>query len=287
MAKKPSKLKEKLTNKYRLVILNENTFEERFSLKLSRLNVYVLGGVSVILLIILTSVLIAFTPLREYVPGYSSTALRKKAANLTFQLDSLENVYRINNTKLETMISVIRGDESVDNYQIRLDSIVKVNKDSIAHNLYASSADSLFRSEIENQDTFNVNQSQAAKISTTLFAPVTGTITTNFNSNENHYAIDIATKKNAPIKAISDGTVIFSEWSVDIGYVIIIDHGNSLLSVYKHNSQLFKKQGELVKSGEVIANAGSAGELSTATHLHFELWYNGYPIDPTNFMDFE
>jgi len=287
MAKKTSKLKEKLTNKYRLVILNENTFEERFSLTLSRLNVYVLGGITVILLIVLTSILIAFTPLREYVPGYSSTALKKKAADLTYQLDSLENIYRVNDTKLEAMISVIRGDESVINYENRLDSIVKANENLNEEDLYASSADSLFRTEIENQDKFNVNKIASSEISTTLFAPVTGTITTHFNSKDNHYAIDIATKKNAPIKAIADGTVIFSEWSVDTGYVIILDHGNSLLSAYKHNSQLFKTQGELVKSGEVIANAGSAGELSTATHLHFELWYNGYPIDPTNFMDFE
>lgn len=287
MAKKTSKLKEKLTNKYRMVILNEDTFEERFSFKLSRLNVYVFGGLSVILLIILTSLLIAFTPLREYVPGYSSTELRKKATDLTYQLDSLENIYRVNNTKLNAMISVIRGDESVSNYQNKVDSIIETNKTLDEQHLFASKADSIFRAEIENKDKFNVNNSKSSEISTTLFAPVTGTITTSFNSKENHFAIDIATKKNAPISAIADGTVIFSEWSVDTGFVIILDHGNSLLSVYKHNSQLFKKQGELVKSGEVIANAGSAGELSTATHLHFELWYNGYPIDPTNFMDFE
>lgn len=287
MAKKPSKLKQKLTNKYRMVILNEDTFEERFSFKLSRLNVYVFGGIAVILLIVLTSLLIAFTPLREYVPGYSSTELKKKATDLTYQLDSLENIYRINDTKLSAMVSVIRGDESVTNYQNKLDSIIKVNEELNEQDLFASKADSIFRAEIENQDTFNVYASKSTEISTTLFAPVVGTITTKFDSKENHYAIDIATKKNAPIKAIADGTVIFSEWSVDTGFVIIIDHGNSLLSVYKHNSQLFKKQGELVKTGEVIAIAGSMGELSTATHLHFELWYNGYPIDPTNFMDFE
>jgi len=287
MAKKISNLKQKLTNKYRMVILNEDTYEERFSFKLSRLNVYVFGGIIAILLIVLTSLLIAFTPLREYVPGYSSTELKKRATDLTYQLDSLEYIYRINDSKLSAMVSVLRGDESVTNYQNKIDSIIEVNKDVNLQNLFASKADSIFRSNIDNQDTYNVYESKSAEISTTLFAPVTGTITTNFDSKDGHFAIDIATKKNAPIKAIADGTVIFSEWSVDTGFVIILDHGNSLLSVYKHNSQLFKKQSELVKSGEVIALAGSAGELSTATHLHFELWYNGYPIDPTNFMDFE
>lgn len=287
MAKKQSKLKQRLTNKYRMVVLNEDTFEERFSFKLSRLNVYVYGGLFAIILIILTSLLIAFTPLREYVPGYSSTALKKKATNLTFQLDSLEKVHQVNNTKLSAMISVLKGEEQIYEYQKRVDSIIQKNQENNIQNLYASKADSIFRQEIENQDKFNINTSESSEISIVLFAPVTGTITNRFNHEENHYAIDIALNKNTPIKAIADGTVIFSEWSVDTGYVILLDHGSNMLSVYKHNSQLLQKQGEFVKSGEVIAIAGSEGELSTGTHLHFELWYNGYPIDPTNFMDFE
>lgn len=287
MVKKTDKLKQKLTDQYRMVVLNEETYEERFSFKLSRLNVYVFGGIFIIILILLTSLLIALTPLREYVPGYSSTSLKKKATELTYQLDSLKNVYQVNNTKLKAMISVIKGEERIDDYQNRVDSINKSNQDIDKQSLYASQADSLFRHEVENQDRFNINTSQSSDMSTVLFAPVTGTITQGFNYEENHYAIDIAIKKNTPIKAVADATVIFSEWSIDTGYVVLLDHGNNLLSVYKHNSQLFKKQGELVKSGEVIAIAGSEGELSTGTHLHFELWYNGYPIDPTNFMDFE
>ena len=270
-----------------MVVLNEDTFEERFSFKLSRLNVYVFGGLSTIVLIALTSLLIAFTPLREYVPGYSSTALKKKATDLTYQLDSLENIYKINDIKLNAMISVIKGDEDFGTYQKGLDSIIKKTQDSINHNLYASKADSVFRKNIDIQDRDNINSNNIPSINKMLFSPVSGTITNGFNSDKKHYAIDIATKKDAPIKTIADGTVIFSEWSVDTGYVILVDHGSNLISVYKHNSRLYKKQGDLVKSGEVIASAGSAGKLSTGVHLHFELWYNGYPIDPTNFMDFK
>jgi murein DD-endopeptidase MepM/ murein hydrolase activator NlpD len=288
MAKKTSKIRQKLTHKYRMVLLNEDTFEERFSFKLSRLNVYVFGGLFTIVLIILTSLLIAFTPLREYVPGYSSTALKKKATDLTYQLDSLENIYRINDSKLNAMIAVIRGDESIENYQKRIDSIVKANPKTDRYNtVHASSEDSIFRKEIDSKDRYNVNTNPVSEMNITLFSPVIGTITSPFDSEKKHFAIDIATQKDAPIKAIADGTVIFSEWSVDTGYVILIDHGNDLISVYKHNSQLFKTQGEIVKTGEVIAASGSTGELSTGTHLHFELWYNAYPIDPTNFMDFE
>lgn len=287
MAKKSNKLKKKLTNKYRMVILNEDTFEERFSFKLSRLNVYVFGGVFAIILVLLTILFIAYTPLREYIPGYSSTALKKKASTLRFELDSLKDVAQINNSKLTAMMAVLKGEEKVADYKNNIDSILQVNHDSIiTHHLVASKEDSLFRKQVYQQDQYNINTNTGVTIGTVLFAPVSGTITTPFNSEEQHFAIDIAVQKNTPIKSIADGTVIFSEWSVDTGFVIIIDHGNNLLSVYKHNSQLYKKQGDLVKSGEVIATAGSTGEFSTATHLHFELWYNGYPVDPTNFMDF-
>lgn len=287
MVKKNNKLKQKLTYKYRMVVLNEDTFEERFSFKLSRLNVFVFGGLSTIILIVFTSLLIAFTPLREYVPGYSSTALKKKATDLTYQLDSLTNVYKTNDIKLNAIVSVLKGDEDVKDYQKRVDSIIEINKDSVFHNLYASKADSVFRKDIELQDHDNINSNTIPKINKMLFSPVSGTITNPFDSETKHYAIDIATDKDAPIKNIADGTVIFSEWSVDTGYVILVDHGMNLISVYKHNSKLYKKQGDIVKSGEVIASAGSTGKLSTGIHLHFELWYNGYPIDPTNFMDFE
>lgn len=287
MAKKNPTLKQKLTYKYRMVIINEDTFEERFSFKLSRLNVYVFGGIATLLLIVLTTLLIAFTPLREYVPGYSSTAIKKKATNLTYQLDSLENIYKTNDVKLNAMISVLKGEEDIKSYQTKVDSLIRIDKDSLKHTLYASKADSIFRKDIDEKDRDNISSTIIISRNKMLFSPVSGTITNSFDSEQKHYAIDIATKKDAPIKVIADGTIIFSEWSVDTGYVILVDHGNNLISVYKHNSQLYKKQGEMVKAGEVIASAGSAGKLSTGVHLHFELWYNGYPIDPTNFMDFE
>ncbi len=288
MAKKQTKLKERLTNKYRMVILNEETFEERFSFKLSRLNVYVFSGLFSILLIVLTSLLISFTPLREYIPGYSSTSLRRKATKLADSLQQLtEKQYAID-TKMMVIEKVLKGEIEVSSVQTNIDSIVKSNKDSIdKHSVYASDADIAFRKHIENQDKFNVNSVSKVDIGAVLFSPVTGKITAGFNKDEQHYAVDIAVAKDAPVKAVSDGIVVFSEWSATTGFVIILDHGHNMLSVYKHNSQIFKTQGELVKSGEVIAKAGSDGTLSTGVHLHFELWYNGYPIDPANFMDFE
>ena len=144
----------------------------------------------------------------------------------------------------------------------------------------------MLREIVSLEDKYNplINNSE---INFVLFPPVKGTISHEFNAREKHYAIDIVTSKDAPVKSAADGTVIFSEWTTQTGYVIIIEHSNNLISVYKHNSQLLKEQGSLVKTGEVIATAGNTGELSTGPHLHFELWSDGYPIDPTNFIDFE
>ena len=114
-----------------------------------------------------------------------------------------------------------------------------------------------------------------------------GTVSEGYNPEEKHYAVDIVTAKDAPVKATADGTVIFAEWTAETGYVIILEHKNGLISVYKHNASLAKEQGELVKAGEVIATAGNTGELSTGPHLHFEIWSEGYPIDPANFIDFD
>ena len=214
------KFRQKLIDKYRMVIINEDTFEEKFSFKLSRLNVFIFGSFFTILLIGLTSVLIAFTPIKEYIPGYASTKLKKQATDLVFKVDSLENIISVNSLYINKLKNVLTGD-------------------------------------------------------------------VNYDINLKHYALDIAVKTGTPVKAISDGTVIFAEWTAETGHVIILEHAKGFISVYKHNGGLHKQQGDLVKSGEVIASSGSTGELSTGPHLHFELWNDGYPVNPINFIDFE
>lgn len=282
---KSRKIKYKLLNKYRLVVLNEDTFEERFTFKLNRLNVFVFSIILVFTLILATSILIAFTPLREYIPGYSSVILKKNAAQLAYKTDSLQQVIKINELYFSSIKKVLKGDVSSVNFN--KDSIIEAAKiDLTGIEINTSKEDSLLREKVSLEDKYNplINNSE---INFVLFPPVKGTISHEFNAREKHYAIDIVTSKDAPVKSAADGTVIFSEWTTQTGYVIIIEHSNNLISVYKHNSQLSKEQGSLVKAGEVIATAGNTGELSTGPHLHFELWSDGYPIDPTNFIDFE
>src|SRR5699024_10661048 len=120
-----------------------------------------------------------------------------------------------------------------------------------------------------------------------LFPPVRGLVTDGYDYETSHYAVDIATEEKQPVTATGDGTVIFAEWTVETGCVLIVDHGYGLVSVYKHNSELLKAQGDRVKPGEVIALTGDTGKFSTGPHLHFELWKDGYPINPSEFIDFE
>lgn len=284
--KKPKRLKRKLLDKYRLVVLNEDTFEERISLKLTRLNVFVLVSLSAIFLVLATLMLIAFTPLREYIPGYSSTALKKQATELTFTTDSLQQVIVMNDRYYESIKKVLQGD--VSKVDFNKDSIIQAVKLEVNEvDFRPNYEDSLLREKVDKEDKYNLFESAKSGTNFVLFPPVNGTISEPYNLKDKHYAVDVVVPKNTPIKATADGSVIFAEWTAQTGYVIILEHSQNLLSVYKHNGSLTKTQGDLVKAGEVIATSGNTGDYTTGPHLHFELWNNGYPINPTNFIDFK
>jgi murein DD-endopeptidase MepM/ murein hydrolase activator NlpD len=284
--KNPNRLGRKLLDKYRLVVLNEETFEERISFKLNRLNVFVIVSLSTIILIVLTTVLIAFTSLREYIPGYSSTALKRKATELSYITDSLQQVLVMNEKYYASIKKVLQGD--VSSVDFNRDSIIQAVKlEASEVDLSPTAEDSLLRQKVDKEDKYNLFESATSATNFVLFPPANGPISQQYNLKEKHYAVDIVVAKNTPIKSTADGVVIFAEWTATTGYVIIIEHSYGLISVYKHNASLTKSQGDLVKAGEVIASSGNLGELSTGPHLHFELWNDGYPINPTNFIDFK
>ncbi len=289
MAKKGEKRKEikkKLLHKYRLVILNENTFEEKISFKLSRLNVFVTGSLLIFALIAFTTVLIAFTPLREYIPGYSSTKLKRQATELTYKTDSLVTVLNYTNKYLDNIRMVLNGD--IANNQVNRDSLFEQFKlDPSSIDLTPIREDSLLREQVAMEDKYSLFERDIKDVNLILFPPVGGTITQEYNPQKKHYAVDVVAVTNTPVKAVADGMVIFSEWTADTGYVIILEHKDGLLSVYKHNGSLNKHQGEMVRAGEVIASVGNTGELTTGPHLHFELWNNGGPVNPLDFIDFK
>ena len=284
--KKTKKISKKLLHKYRLVILNEDTFEERLSFKLTRLNVFVLVTLSSIILVAFTILLIAFTSLREYIPGYSSTALKKQAVELSFKTDSLQKVIYLNEQYYASIKKVLKGE--VTTLDFNRDSIIEAASLDVSEvNLTPIKADSILREKVDKEDKYSLFETAKSKTNFVLFPPVSGTISEPYDAENKHYAVDVVVLKDTPIKSTADGTVIFSEWTAETGFVIIIEHSYGLISVYKHNATLTKSQGDLVSAGEVIATAGNTGELTTGPHLHFELWSDGFPVNPTNFIDFK
>ena len=276
----------RIFNDYKVVISSEDTFEEKFSFKANKINALIIMLVYSIILISFTISIVFFTQLREMVPGYSSTDLLNRAIYLTKKIDSLEQQIALNNKFYKSIEDVLSGniDELVPRDELSIDSSL-INSDFVT--VSPNSQDSILRKYVENEDKFNLTNNELIIENKMFFSPIKGEITQSFNFNENHFAIDIAADIGTPVKSVLDGKIIFSEWSLETGYVVVIDHGENIISVYKHNSKTLKEQNDFVQAGEVIAYSGNQGNLSTGPHLHFELWKNGTPIDPEPLLNFK
>ena len=276
----------KLFNDYKVVVSSEDTFEEKFAFKASKINVFVLMLVYSVILISFTISVVFFTQLRELVPGYSSSDLLSRAIYLTQKTDSLERQIELNNKFYKSIEDVLSGktDEFIERDNIPIDS--SLNEKNV-FSISPNSEDSILRNYVDSQDKFNLTKNELVIENKMFFSPIKGDITQTFNFEENHFAIDIAADIGTPVKSILDGKILFSEWSVDTGHVIIVDHGDNIVSVYKHNSKSLKEQNDFVQAGEVIAYSGNQGSLSSGPHLHFELWKNGTPIDPEPLLNFQ
>ena len=276
----------RIFNDYKVVISSEDTFEEKFSFKANKLNAVIIMLAYSIILISFTISIVFFTQLREMVPGYSSTDLLNRAIYLTKKTDSLEQQIALNNKFYKSIEDILSGniDELVPRDELSVDSSL-INSDFVT--VSPNSQDSILRKYVENEDKFNLTNIELIIENKMFFSPIKGEITQSFNFNENHFAVDIAADIGTPVKSILDGKIIFSEWSLETGYVVVIDHGENIISVYKHNSKILKEQNNFVQAGEVIAYSGNQGNLSTGPHLHFELWKNGTPIDPEPLLNFK
>ena len=276
----------KLFNDYKVVVSSEDTFGEKFAFKASKINVFVLMLVYSVILISFTISIVFFTELRELVPGYSSSDLLNRAIYLTQKTDSLERQIELNNKFYKSIEDVLSGktDEFIERDNIPIDSSLN---DKNLFSISPNSEDSILRNYVDSQDKFNLTINELVIENKMFFSPIKGDITQTFNFDENHFAIDIAADIGTPVKSILDGKILFSEWSVDTGHVIIVDHGDNIVSVYKHNSKSLKEQNDFVQAGEVIAYSGNQGSLSSGPHLHFELWKNGTPIDPEPLLNLQ
>jgi len=284
--KKKSKLWKRWLANYRFVIFNEETYEERFSYKLNRLNVFLTSSISVVLLIAATFLVISQTQLKEYIPGYDSSELRRQAIRNNDRLDSLQLTLEQNQRYIASVNKVLRGDLDPQELgtQRQFDSL-QIDTDYV--DFPTSKADSLLRADVAQDDKYNVLESANQTVPFVLFPPVTGTISQGYDASVEHYAVDVVVPRSTPIKAAAEGNVVFAGWTTETGYVIIINHPYNIISVYKHNASLNVRQGEAVVPGQVIPIAGNSGTMTTGPHLHFELWSDGYALNPEEFIEFE
>lgn len=279
----------KLHDKYRISIFNEDSIEEVWRGRLSRF--MVMSTIGVIAFFSATVVVIAFffTPVKEYIPGFPSGEMRKEILNNAIVTDSLQQKIErqaeffigIKNILEGNIPEELRGDTS------------KVDHEQLFQNmdLTPSTEDLSFRELVEKEEKYNlqvfsrrdsIDQNQELL----LLHPVKGVITSVFDTSKKHFGIDLVTAPNESVLSVADGTVVFNDYSLNTGFIVGIMHKNNLISIYKHNSRLLKKLGEKVAAGEVIAIVGNTGEITTGTHLHLELWRDGVPIDPQEFIIF-
>ncbi len=280
------KLFHKLTNKYRMVLLNEDTFEEVGNIRLTRLNLIALVGVVMILLIAVTYTLIAYTNIRELIPGYPDAAMRQNIRQNAMKVDSLQYEQAIRDQYFENIKRIISG-EMPENYLNDTTGMIDAREITFLR----SANDSLLRQQVEAEEQFRLSVLDEGYVNRNLydmhfFTPVNGIITRSFNLLEGHFGIDIVAAPNEGVKAVLDGTVITSTWTLETGYVIQIQHDNELISMYKHNATLFKSVGQKVVAGDAIAIVGNSGELTTGPHLHFELWHDRVPMNPVEYIVF-
>ena len=278
---------DQLRNKYRLVILNDDSFAEKFSLRLSPLGLIILlGSVTIIMTSIVIS-LVAFTPLREYIPGYGNVDDRKDIIILSAKADSLESTLASRDWYINNLLNVFSGKTEGKTAKPVKDSTGKYANIDIK----PSDKDMKLRSDIENNQLESTSDKVSANKINSLsnfffYTPIKGIITSSYNLKEEHFGIDIAAKENELIKATLDGTILFAGYTTNDGYVTQIQHNNNTTSVYKHQSNITKKVGDFVQAGEPIGVVGNTGENSKGPHLHFELWYNGFAINPQDYVVF-
>ena len=292
MEKEKNRFIDRLRIKYRIVVYNNETYEEKVHFKLTLMNFFSIVVFSSVLLIVLVTYLIAFTHLREYIPGYTDVTLNRRVYEMEQRADSLEIVFAQKDLYINNLKKIIMGDDfETDSINSLLTKSSNTDFSKIVDR--KSKNDSIFRAEYENDTRNNLfntdmlNETTADFDLVSFYTPMEGIVTNHFNRAEKHYGTDIVSDRSSVIKTIANGTVIYSDWTVDNGYTIGIQHSGNLLSVYKHNSVLLKETGDFVNAGDAIAIYGNSGSLSTGPHLHFELWHNGTPLNPEDYISFE
>ena len=274
---------EKKNKFFRFAIINDNSLEEVFNIKFSRAKLLWLTAAILLAISVIFVLLLGYTPLRNLIPGKSKTHVQNELIMMIQKADSLEK--SLGNYSLYT-----KNLKKVLSDSVSLDSVQDLFKESFTvkeFDFKPSVEDSILRAEVEAEESISLNSNlKEKKLNSFFIKPVDGLITEGFNKKIGHFGVDVVSKKGAFISSIDDGMVLFSSWTHEFGYVLVIKHQNSFISFYKHNSEVFKSKGDYVKSGETIAIIGNSGKYSTGPHLHFELWKGSSAVNPVNYILF-
>jgi len=279
---KDDKKKGNWRDKYRFTVINDHTFQEVWRITLTQYNSFLLISSLIIFLIGATTSLIAFTNLKEFIPGYPDVTMRRNILMSAIRLDSLDRELALRDKYFANLKAIISGNQP---------SVKSVRQDTTKNyksiDFTNSPEDSALRARIENEERYNLTlgpstpESVSSLAGMHFFPPIKGIISGRFDVRTKHFGTDIVSKPKALVSSALDGTVIFTGWTMETGFVIEVQHPNNIVSVYKHNASLLKETGDLVRAGEAISIVGDSGELYTSgPHLHFEIWYKGSPLDP-------
>jgi murein DD-endopeptidase MepM/ murein hydrolase activator NlpD len=278
----------KLKDRYRVNIINPENFEEISSFNATWLQLLMVLSVVFMLSFGLSIAILVYTPINNYLAKPETSPVVDAELKMLYYLaDSIENELRIKSQHSKNLQLILKGQDenfAEDESKDITPPAEEVNENEL---FYVSPEDSFIRNEMDG-DAYSLNNPKTKKNleSLNFYPPVNGIVNEGFNPEIKHYAVDLIAEKDAPVKAVLDGTVIFSEFSSTTGNVVVVQHLNNYLSVYKHNSVLLKQVGTFVRAGETIAIIGNSGEMTTGPHLHFELWLNGSPVDPEDFIVF-
>jgi murein DD-endopeptidase MepM/ murein hydrolase activator NlpD len=283
-----------LQKKRRIVILDYDSFEEKRNYITSKFSLFILFSFFVIIFLVSTFILISYTSVKTFIPGYPNPIEQKALIDKNISLDQKLNEIILKTEKeekyLKNVQQILNG--SVPNNE-KDTSFQKFSSTKSSEKDIISMSEKSLREKVNNREQFDVDIIPGGALKSEvlpevlLFQPINGEVTNKMNISSGHFGIDIIAPKNEAVVSILKGTVVYQNWSPTDGHVIHIQHKKNLLSIYKHNSEVLKNTGEFVDAGEPIAIVGNSGAHSTGPHLHFELWHNGHPINPENFINFE
>ncbi|MEM7550669.1 MAG: M23 family metallopeptidase [Bacteroidota bacterium] len=277
-----------LTNRYLLIIRNEENFAEKTTVGFTYAKVIVFSLIGLTIVFVISLYLSQTLLYKWFDPRYEQVELNKKLINLSFAVDSLGEDLDRKNKFISNFQRIVSGEELGQEFELTINE-EDTGENNVKDLTPVKPIDSVFREEFENSEFEygSILDIDSELQEVYFFKPISGIVVSPFKPSIDHYGVDVAAKKNEPVKCVADGTVLFADFDFsESGYVIAVQHRNNIISIYKHNSALLKKVGNFVSAGEIISIIGNTGELTSGPHLHFELWYNGKPVDPEQFVSF-